>query len=104
MGMASKAFNNSDSFGRALTKGASLGLYAGILFGSYVIVSHHVGKKSNRRDREYEDEASSYYEEDGYYDPFEQGRLQFWNPSYPDSFSKKHPLSFFYLNVLDVRF
>jgi len=38
LGFASLAFGNST---RAIAKGASLGLYAGILFGAYVLVSHH---------------------------------------------------------------
>ncbi len=38
LGLASMAFGTSS---RAIAQGASLGLYAGILFGTYVIVSHH---------------------------------------------------------------
>lgn len=38
LGAASTAFGTSS---RAIAQGASLGLYAGILFGTYVLVSHH---------------------------------------------------------------
>lgn len=38
LGLASMAFGTSS---RAVSQGASLGLYAGILFGTYVIVSHN---------------------------------------------------------------
>jgi len=38
IGMASMAFGNST---RAMAQGASLGLYGGILFGGYVLLSHH---------------------------------------------------------------
>lgn len=52
LGAASMAFGNST---RAVFQGASLGLYAGILFGTYVLVSHH-----NRRSGNYEDSSSPY--------------------------------------------
>lgn len=38
LGVASLAFGKST---RAIAQGASLGLYAGILFGTYVLVAHH---------------------------------------------------------------
>lgn len=38
LGLATMAFGNSS---RAVAQGASLGLYAGLLFGTYVLVSHH---------------------------------------------------------------
>ncbi len=43
LGVASMAFGTNS---RAIAQGASLGLYAGILFGTYVIVSHH--QRNNR--------------------------------------------------------
>lgn len=43
LGFASMAFGASS---RAIAQGASLGLYAGLLFGTYVIVSHH--QRTNR--------------------------------------------------------
>jgi len=52
LGAASTAFGTS---GRAIAQGASLGLYAGILFGTYVLVSHH-----NKRYGTYDDRSSPY--------------------------------------------
>ncbi len=55
LGASSMAFGNST---RAVAQGASLGLYAGILFGTYVIVSHN-----QRRQGKYEDNADSPYQD-----------------------------------------
>jgi hypothetical protein len=52
VGAASLAFGAT---GRAVAQGASLGLYAGILFGTYVLVAHH-----NRRQGYYDDNSSPY--------------------------------------------
>jgi hypothetical protein len=52
LGAASLAFGTT---GRSVFQGASLGLYAGILFGGYVLVSHH-----NRKAGNYDDNASPY--------------------------------------------
>jgi hypothetical protein len=52
LGLASMAFGTTT---RAVTQGASLGLYAGIIFGSYVLISHH-----QRQAGSYEDTSSPY--------------------------------------------
>lgn len=54
MGAASMAFGGTT---RNIAQGASLGLYAGILFGAYVLVSHH-----NKRYGSYDDRNSPYSE------------------------------------------
>lgn len=54
LGASSMAFGNST---RAVAQGASIGLYAGILFGSYVLFSHH-----QRSQGKYEDSDSPYQE------------------------------------------
>lgn len=54
LGLASMAFGTSS---RAVAQGASLGLYGGILFGAYVLVSHH-----NKRYGSYDDSSSPYTE------------------------------------------
>jgi hypothetical protein len=59
LGAASIAFGASS---RAIPQGASLGLYAGIIFGSYVLVSHH-----NKRYGTYDDNASPYLESSDIY-------------------------------------
>jgi len=64
LGGASTAFGTS---GRAIAQGASLGLYAGIIFGSYVLISHH-----NRRYGQYDDRSSPYKDSpDMYEDDYE---------------------------------
>ncbi len=52
LGAASMAFGTST---RAIAQGASLGLYAGIIFGTYVLVSHHQRSRGY-----YDDDASPY--------------------------------------------
>lgn len=59
LGAASTAFGTSS---RAIPQGASLGLYAGIIFGTYVLVSHH-----QRRYGRYEDSTSPYKDSDDIY-------------------------------------
>jgi hypothetical protein len=54
LGAASLAFGASP---RAIAQGASLGLYAGIFFGAYILVSHHQKQYGN-----YEDNSSPYQE------------------------------------------
>ncbi len=58
LGFASMAFGTS---ARSIAKGASLGLYAGILFGGYIIASHHLRPQL---ETPYED-SDSPYESDG---------------------------------------
>ena len=59
LGAASMAFGNSS---RAIAQGASLGLYAGILFGTYVLVSHH-----QKRYGSYDDNSSPYKDSNDIY-------------------------------------
>lgn len=66
LGAASTAFGTSS---RAISQGASLGLYAGIIFGTYVLVSHH-----NKRYGNYDDNSSPYQESnDIYSDEYQDG-------------------------------
>lgn len=50
LGAASLAFGTST---RAIAQGASLGLYAGLIFGTYVLVSHHQKSRYGRYDDDY---------------------------------------------------
>lgn len=59
LGAASMAFGTST---RAVAQGASLGLYAGILFGTYVLVSHAQGRQGS-----YSDDSSPYKESNDIY-------------------------------------
>lgn len=54
LGLASMAFGQSS---RSVAQGASLGLYAGLIFGAYVLVSHHQKQMGS-----YDDGASPYQE------------------------------------------
>lgn len=67
LGTASLAFGTG---GRSIAKGASLGLYAGLLFGGYVVISHamrkHKAANPSAKDNYYPDTASPY--EGGYED------------------------------------
>ena len=66
LGAASMAFGTTS---RAVAQGASLGLYAGIIFGTYVLISHH-----NRRTGNYDDNSSPYQEStDIYSDEYQDG-------------------------------
>lgn len=60
LGIASLAF---DTEVRAIAVGASLGLYAGILFGSYIVLSHHY--KKNNPDTDLYPEGDGLYQLQG---------------------------------------
>lgn len=64
LGTASLAFGSS---GRSVAKGASLGLYAGILFGSYIVISHAYRKHRS----EHPEAQENFYP--GVQGPYEQG-------------------------------
>ena len=60
LGTATMAFGTS---GRAIAKGASLGLYGGLIFGSYVIINYEMRKRGYEtapRDDYYPDSRSPY--------------------------------------------
>ncbi len=60
LGTASLAFGAN---GRSIAKGASLGLYAGLLFGAYVVTSYELKKRgygNESRDDYYPDSSSPY--------------------------------------------
>ena len=59
LGLASMAFGNST---RAVAQGASLGLYAGLIFGTYVLVSHHQKQVGS-----YDDDGSPYQQSSDIY-------------------------------------
>lgn len=88
LGTASLAFGTS---GRSVAIGASLGLYAGILFGSYIIVTHQMKKNAPQnpiRDNYYPDAPTPYnapYQNTGPYNSGgdygdDYGEGQRWNP------------------------
>lgn len=99
LGTAALAFGAG---GRSIAKGASLGLYAGILFGGYIIVNYEMKKRGfGTEDKDYYPEESGPYED-------ERGEIavdldsyrlaQFENKKDP----KKDPLVF--MNFLNLEF
>lgn len=62
LGLATMAFGNSS---RAVAQGASLGLYAGLIFGTYVLVSHH-----NKQVGSYDDQGPYQESNDIYSDEY----------------------------------
>lgn len=86
LGTATLAFGSS---GRSIAKGASIGLYAGIIFGSYIVISHvlkqHRLRNPQRDDNYYPDSDSPYEEDeggDGFFDASvdQKRRGQGWQP------------------------
>lgn len=97
LGTASLAFGTS---GRSIAKGASLGLYAGLLFGGYVVISHAMNKRKaeappsppqqdyypEAEESEYDQVDDGYgYEDDGYQDEqyqddYPQDQTYRWQP------------------------
>ena len=63
LGTASMAFGSG---GRSIAKGASLGLYAGIIFGSYIILNYEMKKRGfgTEQRNDYYPDSSSPYEND----------------------------------------
>jgi len=101
LGTASLAFGSS---GRSIAKGASLGLYAGIIFGSYIILNYEMKKRGFG-----EEQKQDYYpESDSQYDNNDQTNVlvnledyrlaQFENKRDP----KKEPK--FFMNFLNYEF
>jgi hypothetical protein len=85
LGLASLAF---DAPTRSIAQGASLGLYAGIIFGSYIVTSHMIqnkqwGSSSSDSDGYYPESSGGY--DGGYYqdDPKSGGDGNRWEPVYP---------------------
>lgn len=79
LGLASMAFGTST---RAIAQGASLGLYAGIIFGTYIIISHNnrMSQPSYDNSTPYQDDVDDYgdYGEDP---PADQGGGGFFDSS-----------------------
>ncbi len=102
LGTASLAFGAG---GRSIAKGASLGLYAGLIFGGYIIFNYEMKKRGygqeQEQNKDYYPDSSSQYEDDqsSISLPIEEYRLaQFENKKDP----KKDPLIF--MNFLNYQF
>jgi len=99
LGTATLAFGAG---GRSVAKGASLGLYAGLLFGGYILLNYELKKRGYGQESkgDYYPESSSPYEDESSYVPaLESYELaQFENKKDP----KKDPLIF--INFLNYQF
>lgn len=61
LGAASLAFDGKE---RNIAKGASLGLYAGILTGGYILITYEMKKRGIGIDRDYYPNTRGYYEDE----------------------------------------
>jgi len=100
LGTASMAFGSG---GRSIAKGASLGLYAGILFGGYIILNYEMKKRGYGQESkgDYYPESSGPYEDEQTnisVDINDYRLAQFENKKDP----KKDPL--FFMNFLNMEF
>lgn len=102
LGTASMAFGAG---GRAIAKGASLGLYAGIIFGSYVILNYELKKRGyseeHEQNKDYYPDSSSPYEEDqrsGFIQLEDYQLVQFSNKENIEI----EPL--FFMNLVNIQF
>ncbi len=57
LGIATLAFDGPT---KNIAKGASLGLYAGILFGSYIVISYQMRKSKPSASQDYYEDESTY--------------------------------------------
>lgn len=99
LGTASMAF---DAGPRAIAKGASLGLYAGLLFGGYVILSYEMKKRgygTESQSQDYYPDSRSPYEDQSRVEELSDYRLaSIENKKDP----RKDPL--FAVNFLNLEF
>lgn len=122
LGLATMAFGNSS---RAVAQGASLGLYAGLLFGAYVLVAHHQKQVGNYDDNSspYQESTDIYSDEynseeggesperddrskrGGFFDRFQVMQEHMYNQSFTfDSQKKKNSLPPIQMNILQYNF
>ncbi|MBH49065.1 MAG: hypothetical protein CME71_12930 [Halobacteriovorax sp.] len=105
LGTASLAFGTS---GRAPAVGASLGLYAGILFGTYVVASHYYKRNYRPSPQEnYYPETTSPYEDNS------SGVYRYADPSFgiespnvkkPSPKARQDDTPIWYMNLLHFQF
>lgn len=111
LGTAAMAFGGST---RSIAVGASLGLYAGLIFGGYIIGSHEYRKHQNQRPSD-----ENYYYPDTQGSPYQDSSYQGGGYNYQGSievkdFSQKGPAEIgfkqdkpgqdFYVNLLNYQF
>jgi len=84
LGTASLAFGSK---GRSVAIGASLGLYAGLIFGGYVVGSHEMMKRKYKAPQQNPDQY--YPDTDG--SPYEDQQTDNYDPSYNQGFNEVGP-------------
>ena len=101
LGTASLAFHKD---GRSISRGASLGLYTGLLFGGYVVGSHYLTRQRSQQ-------GPAVQGQTGTYNVLEGIQAQLWDsgenplPKTLGRFSKYSPdLPLFYFNLFQLRF
>ena len=103
LGLATLAF---DGEGRNVAKGASLGLYAGLLFGSYVIISH-IAKRNNWGGAETSNDyygAPSPYEDAGDYNRMQRSLPERKDRLQQIELNRRGNRTNYYLDLLQVQF
>ncbi len=107
LGLASQlAF---DTGGRSISQGASFGLYAGMLFGGYVVGSYYMKKNSSGKNQDMYDPKLSPYDSGGYYQKSDQYmNFETYNlPAVGNRYIKRGNKSFspeIYFNLLRFQF
>lgn len=101
LGTATLAFGAG---GRSIAKGASLGLYAGLLFGGYIILNYEMKKRGfgeEQKEDYYPDSSSPYEDEQTFRKAIDIGEYQLAQFD-----QKKDPKSdpLFYMNFLNYEF
>ncbi len=107
LGTASLAFGTD---GRSVAQGASLGLYAGLLFGGYVVSSHYLQRQREQnpvpQDNYYPDSESPYEgDEDQRWNPYLElsweslGRMDLGKETF-----RKREIPLFYIDLVQFNF
>ena len=113
LGFASMAFGAKP---KAIAQGASLGLYAGLIFATYILVSYKyrnsvpAGSYPDDAPSPYADEGDPYSNEGGGDDPYADDAPQLWEPVEDNRLELKfgRPRSFtnptFHMNLVNLEF
>ena len=99
LGTATLAFGAG---GRSIAKGASLGLYAGLIFGGYILVNYELKKRGYGQEQkgDYYPEGSSPYEEESSFLPAPEE----YNLAQYDQKKDQQAGPQFYLNFVNYTF
>jgi hypothetical protein len=99
LGTASLAFGTN---GRSIAKGASLGLYAGLLFGGYIVLGYEMKKRGfgvDSKEDYYPDSRGQYEGSDSYIKFEDLEQLNLVSLQKNELFSSDKSYSFNFLNI-----